>query len=945
MDFPDDQRHKLVDYTIEKYGKEQVAQIITFGTMAARGALKDVGRVMDVPLNEVTRLTQLVPAIPGKPITLKQALEEVPDLKRLYESEDTLKQVYDNAILVEGMTRNAGTHAAGVVIADKPLIEYVPLHRLTGTPITEQLNAVTQFEMNHLEAIGLLKMDYLGLSMLTIIRKACELIEQRHGKKYTLDNIPIHEKCIYELLSRGDVAGVFQVEGNGMKNLMLDMKPERFENIVAAISLFRPGPLEYIPTYNRRLHGEEQVKYHHPDLEGALGETYGILVYQEQIMRVARDFAGYSMGEADTIRKAVSKKNAEQLAKHKSKFRAGAEKKGYPGETADAIWADIEFFARYGFNKSHAAIYASITCQTAWLKASYPLEYLTALMTCEAGNTEKIASLIADVKKRGIEVLPPSVNWSEKDFAVDESKAKSDERRAKSTAQPSIRFGLMAIKNVGEGPIEAILEARKKGRFKDISDFAKRVDMGALNKRALEALIKVGALDEFGTRSQLLAGMDTIVGATLQARKAAEIGQGMLFGGLDDATDDTPLVSLPKNAPEIPRKELLMAERELIGTYVSEHPLAASLQHFTDLTNRTSADITEMDNGQPIVVAGMVTHVRPHTSKAGKPMAFSGIEDLTGTIELIVFPKTWEQYQDKIVKDKILVVWGKADVKEGGSPKILVDRVSDSVMKARSVDGDGGAVRQWGSEAVARDEDFGVPPGYAWSGDEALADADDPSAWMPPMPEMPDDWAVRDAELTSAQPAQPISLPTSLKATAYVPKQVNGLAVRDAAQGAAQSAAQSAARDVGLDDIRARLAAKPEVPNVFRGKAVDEDDEETEDRIPETEDRIPETEAKPFLPSTRSEQVLPTFKTPTFQPSNSLLTVVITRCGNSRTDIERLEAAHQVLLSFKGQQRFNIKLKNGGARDALIDFPNDTTRDCAELREKLVELLGADCVV
>ncbi|NJM41472.1 MAG: hypothetical protein HC853_12255, partial [Anaerolineae bacterium] len=836
-----------------------------------------------------------------------------------YESESTLKQVYDNAMLVEGMTRNAGTHAAGVVIADKPLIEYVPLHRLTGTPITEQLNAVTQFEMNHLEAIGLLKMDYLGLSMLTIIRKACELIEQRHGKRYTLDDIPIHEKCIYDLLSKGDVAGVFQVEGclsgdsyighdtikdlyarfnsenrvdrfgrgrfrtlscyldegsfrlnhinkviysgvkpvyrltdangqwikatadhhfltprgwvrleeldpikdqvlsktdasrvgrscaecgkplktvskraklcgscsarssanpsrpevrerisqsrmggipwnrgltaenaadtvwiqklqrygesqrgisferkygakraaeikaklsqlnagknnamygrppkytktytksghredlghyvrssweadlarvfrfldldyqyepktfeltrangttitytpdfyvpslrkyfevkgwmdavsaekialfekqypneqltvvdktyfaelqlaysdlvqwecpqipenaqwvpiksiefvgeedtydiqmeapgnnfvangfvvhnSGMKSLMLDMKPQRFENIVAAISLFRPGPMEYIPTYIRRMHAEEKVSYHHPVLEPILRETYAILTYQEQIMAVARDFAGYSMGEADTIRKAVSKKNAEQLAKHKSKFRAGAEKKGYPGETADAIWADIEFFARYGFNKSHAAIYASITCQTAWLKATYPLEYLTALMTCEAGNTEKIAGLLADVKKRGIEVLPPSVNWSEKDFAVDESRAKSQEPRAKTAPQPSIRFGLMAIKNVGEGPIDAILEGRQKGRFKDISDFAKRVDMGALNKRALEALIKVGALDEFGTRSQLLAAMDTIVGATLQARKVRRrLGQGMLFGGLE----------------------------------------------------------------------------------------------------------------------------------------------------------------------------------------------------------------------------------------------------------------------------------------------------------------------------------------------------------------------------------------------------------------------------
>lgn len=545
MDFPDDQRHMLVDYTIEKYGKEKVAQIITFGTMAARAALKDVGRVMDIPLTEVTRMTSLVPAVPGKPVNLKQALEDVPDLKNIYNSEETLRKLYDNAMLVEGMTRNVGTHAAGVVIADKPLIEYVPLHRLTGTPITPQLNAVTQFEMNHLEAIGLLKMDYLGLSMLTIVRRASDLIEQRHGKRFTLNDIPIHEKSIYDLLGRGDVRGVFQVEGEGMKNLMINMKPQRFENIVAAISLFRPGPLEYIPTYNRRLHGEEPIKYHHPDLEGALGETLGILVYQEQIMRVARDFAGYSMGEADTIRKAVSKKNAEQLAKHKAKFRAGAEKKGYPGETADAIWADIEFFARYGFNKSHAAIYASITCQTAWLKANYPWEYMTALMTCEAGDTEKIAGLMADCKKRNIDVLPPSVNWSGRDFTIDdgeevksskvqkfegsESSKRSEPYKPSELSKPSarkkgIRFGLNAIKNVGAGPIDAILEARAKGGpFKDISDFARRVDFGQVNKRAVEALIKVGALDEFGPRHQLLAAIDIIVGATATADRKSVV--------------------------------------------------------------------------------------------------------------------------------------------------------------------------------------------------------------------------------------------------------------------------------------------------------------------------------------------------------------------------------------------------------------------------------------
>jgi len=1004
MDFPDDQRHMLVDYTIEKYGKEKVAQIITFGTMAARAALKDVGRVMDIPLTEVTRMTSLVPAVPGKPVNLKQALEDVPDLKNIYNSEETLRKLYDNAMLVEGMTRNVGTHAAGVVIADKPLIEYVPLHRLTGTPITPQLNAVTQFEMNHLEAIGLLKMDYLGLSMLTIVRRACDLIEQRHGKRFTLNDIPIHEKSIYDLLGRGDVRGVFQVEGEGMKNLMINMKPQRFENIVAAISLFRPGPLEYIPTYNRRLHGEEPIKYHHPDLEGALGETLGILVYQEQIMRVARDFAGYSMGEADTIRKAVSKKNAEQLAKHKAKFRAGAEKKGYPGETADAIWADIEFFARYGFNKSHAAIYASITCQTAWLKANYPWEYMTALMTCEAGDTEKIAGLMADCKKRNIDVLPPSVNWSGRDFTIDDGDDGPPTTDHRKNSRPSsvvggrktgIRFGLSAIKNVGEGPIEAILKARdevtldENGRpssvlrrpFKDISDFARRVDFGQVNKRAVEALIKVGALDEFGPRHQLLAAIDIIVGATATARKAAERGQGMLFGGMDDsAEDDSELVVLPKNAPEIPRKELLFFERELIGTYVSDHPLAASLQHLQETINRTSIDFTEADNGQPVVVAGMVNYVRPHVSKAGKPMAFAGIEDLGGNIELIIFPKTWEQYQDKIQKDKIIVVWGKADVKDGNSPKVLVDKVNDSVTRARSADTDS----VWFTPDPQYDllmpqdrpktEDGG--PKAADNGRQTIDDGSSANVkrqtsnvnpFDPPIPDdnpfYDEDGAVVDMPPWEALSATKPGEASNVKRETSIEKPVSKPAANGNGGGlqngkVVQYAPKPSPKTEDGVSLRDRFAHLPEVPNVFRGKAVDEaEDGEIEAEISievkgttieieatastVTDGRRSSVVGRPSQPS-KAKQANPAAN---FSPMlDRALMVQIVRSGNPRTDIDRLEAVHQVLLSFKGTQRFSIKLKNGGAHDAVVDFPNDTTNDCPELRAKLTELLGGDCV-
>lgn len=678
MDFPDDQRYQLVDYTIDVYGAEQVAQIITFGTLAARAALKDIGRVLDIPLSEVNRLTELVPNIPGKPITLKEALEQVPQLKQLYESEPHLRELYDKAMLVEGTVRNAGTHAAGVVIADKPLVEYVPLHRLTGTPLTPRLNAVTQFEMTHLESIGLLKMDYLGLSMLTIMRRACELIAQRHGKHYDLNTIPVHDPIIYETLSKGDVVGVFQVEGEGMRNLMMQMKPQRFEHIVAALSLFRPGPMEYIPTYIRRMHGEEHVTYHHPDLEPALKETYGILVYQEQIMRVARDLAGYSMGEADMIRKAVAKKNKEQLDKHHAKFVKGAVERGYPAEVAEKIWNDIEFFARYGFNKSHAAVYASITCQTAWLKARYPVEYFCALLTVESGDLTRMAKIVVDARQHGIRLLPPDVNRSEEGFTIEEI------HNARG-AQSAIRFGLLAIKNVGEGPVRAILEARRKGGpFRSLDDFLRRVDTSAFNRRVFEALIKAGAMDCFGDRAQLLAGIETILAAATAVRRATEVGQGMLF--FSSRAQEPELVTLPTRFPALSRRERLAAEKELLGAYVSEHPLENVLRALEHHITHESHRLSPADNGQKVRIAGVVTHVRPHATREGKAMGFAEIEDLFGRVELTLFPRAWEQFRELLVRDQAVLVEGKAEVSEGRTPKVIVDRVRTSLEIVRSAD-------------------------------------------------------------------------------------------------------------------------------------------------------------------------------------------------------------------------------------------------------------------
>ncbi len=872
MDFPDDQRHMLVDYTIEKYGKDQVAQIITFGTMQARAAIKDVARVLDIPPGEATRLSSLVPAIPGKPVSLTEALEQVPELRELYENEPHLKELYDKAITVEGTVRNAGTHAAGVVIADKPLIEYVPLHRLTGTPLTEQLKSVTQFEMGHLESIGLLKMDYLGLSMLTIMRKACELIRKRHGKEYNLANIPIHEPVIYETLSRGDVVGVFQVEGQGMRNLMMQMKPNRFENIVAALALYRPGPLEQIPTYIRRMHGEEPVTFRHPDLAPALQETYAIIVYQEQIMRVARDIAGYSVGEADTIRKAVAKKNAEALMKHKTKFREGAVAKGYSAELADAIFGDIEFFARYGFPRAHAADYAQITCQTAWLKSRYRLEYMTALMTCEAGNTEKIGLLISDAKAHGIEVLPPSVNRSFGEFSI-ESPPGAAQRGGK------IRFGLNAIKNVGEGPVQAIVAARERGGpFKSLTDFCRRVDSTAINKRVIEALIKVGAFDEFGPRHQLLAGMDQVIAAAAHTRKAAERGQFMLFGG--DALADEEMIALPKDAREIPRKELLAWEKELCGTYVSEHPLAASMAALRDFITRTSVELSEADHGQTVVVAGVITSVRPHVTKAGKSMAFAEMEDLFGRIELTIFPRTWAEQRDKIVPDKVLVIRGKAEVREGNAPKLLVDKVSDEVTHATAA-----------NESPASQTPYPAyeHPAGSVSVGEPAAPYDISNDYFPPPPEWDD--------IPYEAPPPPDSKPGA-------------------------SVTPSRPQAAG-EDYAARA------PNLTASNPV---------VMPKPNGRHSEPASKPAPNGGNT----PTGGAVPFTPREHLI-ITIRRSGDFRQDIERLEAVHQTLLAYQGPHTFAIHLRQAG-RDVVLDFPNDHTRDCPELRARLAELLGPGCV-
>ncbi len=674
LDFPDDRRYELIEYTVHKYGQEQVAQIITFGTLGARAAVRDVGRAMDVPLPEVDRIAKMIPAIPGKPISIQEAIEQVPELKQAAEN-DYVRELLDNASTLEGVARHASTHAAGVIISDKPLVEYCPLHRPTKGDGDSGIGFVTQWPMEVLESIGLLKVDFLGLSTLTVMRRACDLIKERHGVEFNLDNIPLEDPKAFELLASGDVMGIFQVEGSGFRRVLTEMRPRKYEHIVAVLALYRPGPMEYIPNYIRRMHGKEEVTYRHPKLEPILEETYGIIVFQEQIMRMATDLAGYSPSEADLMRIAVAKKKKKELLKHRKLFVEGSVKHGIPRQTVEAIFADLEAFARYGFPKGHAADYAVITCQTAYLKAHYPVEYITALMTVERHNIDKIGLLVAECRKMDIEVLPPDVNASDIDFNIEEEE----------DGKQAIRFGLGAIKNVGEGPVQTILAARRDGGpFKDLDGFCRRVDLRQINRRALESLIKVGALRPFGTRSQLLAAAEHIMGHSSSIHKAKDVGQMSLFGaetGLAFSAEEAILGALPE-IPEVPRKEILGWEKDLVGTYVSEHPLQGLVADLRNVITHLSGDLDDSLNGQMVTVAGMVSYVRRHTTKKGAPMAFVGLEDLQGLLEIIVFPRTWKETQDTWELDKIVVVRGRVDAK-GREPKIICENVTDYMRCVR----------------------------------------------------------------------------------------------------------------------------------------------------------------------------------------------------------------------------------------------------------------------
>ncbi len=661
LDFQDDRRDEVIAYVNQKYGTDHVAQIITFGTLGARAAIKDVGRALGMNYGTVDQVARLIPTRPN--IRLDEAMLEVKELQDMYSADDSLRKLIDTAKKLEGISRHSSTHAAGVVISRDPLIQYLPLQRASRD--SEQNSAMTQFSMENVAKLGLLKMDFLGLANLTLLAKAQEAIFQNQGVKLDLTNIPLDDKKTFELLASGETTGIFQLESSGMRRYIKELKPTKFTDISAMVALYRPGPMEHIPTFIRAKHGLEQVHYPHDDLIPILEDTYGVIVYQDQVLFIVRQFAGYSLGRADIIRKAMGKKNAEVMKKEKLNFIEGARVKGYSEEEANAVFALIEPFAGYAFNKAHSVSYARIAYETAYLKANYPIEYMTAFLNTYYDKTDRLITAIIECRRMGIDVLQPDINHSISSFTIEKS----------SGEKLSIRYGLAAIKNVGANAIEPIIKARNiGGEFKSIEDFCQRVDLRTVNKKVVESLIKAGAFDSIGKRGALITALDDIVALSQREQKQKETGQSNMFD-LFGRSADVPLPALNLQDYDAHLQQKLEWEKELMGVYFSEHPLTAIGPKLTELATVLCGEINTDNNGERVTLAGMVTSVRHASTKNNRVFLIVNFEDLNGSIEITVWSDVYAQTQDLWIEGNILVVDGNVRVRE--------DRVSINCIKAR----------------------------------------------------------------------------------------------------------------------------------------------------------------------------------------------------------------------------------------------------------------------
>ena len=659
-DFCVERRDEVIRYVTDKYGADRVAQIVTFGTMAARAAIRDAGRALGVALPEVDKVAKLIPSGPGG-MSIAQAIAGVPEIAVLYASNPSIRNLLDTAKNIEGLARNAGTHAAGVVISAGPLIDYTPLVRFGDGGIN------TQYDMVWVEKIGLLKMDFLGLRNLTVMDVAVKEIKRTGEPDFDLANIPDNDTKTFEMLSRGETMGVFQLESDGMRRVCMELRPSRLEDIIALVALYRPGPMDWIPQYVASKHGRVKPTYLHPKLEPILSETYGVACYQEQVMQMARDIAGFTLGQADELRKVMGKKQKDKIPVYREKFVAGAlEHSGINRALGEQLFAFIEPFAGYGFNKSHAAAYAWIAYQTAYLKANYSLPYLAALMSSVRDKTDKLVEYIDECKTLRISVLPPDVNESLVDFGV---------------VGEALRFGLAAIKGVGEGAVRAIIAAREDdGRFLDLFDLARRVDAKHVNRRVFESLIKCGALDSLpGHRGAKLAALDLALDAAARATRDAARGQFSLFGTVD----------APTLAPQLPdvvqptRAQLLAWEKETLGIYVSGHPLTDIQPQLMRAGATLVKELRSSDDDAMIAIGGLITAVRRVTTKSGSQMLIATLEDTTGSVEVVVFAKLYAATQQLFAEDALLLIKGRMRLRE--RPGAAEDAIPEMTVSANEV--------------------------------------------------------------------------------------------------------------------------------------------------------------------------------------------------------------------------------------------------------------------
>jgi DNA polymerase-3 subunit alpha len=733
--------------------------------------------------------------------------------------------------------------------------------------------------------------DFLGLITLSVMARACEMIEKRHGVHLDLNNIPLDDPKAFELMGNGQTAGVFQVEGSGMTRWLMQMKPRTLDHIIAMVALYRPGPMSFIPDYIARMHGEAEVEYRHPKLKPIFEDTYGIPVYQEQLMRAAVELAGYTPSESDDLRKAISKKKKEDIDKHRRKFVQGAVNQGMEKEIAEAIYSDWEEFARYGFNKSHAADYGVIAVQTAYLKAHYTAEYMTALLSASAGQTEKVALYVADARSMGVPVLPPDINSSNWDFDIEDIAGK-----------PSIRFGLGAVKNVGEGAVKLIIEERNRnGKFKDLNEFARRVNLRAVGKRALECLIKVGALDSFGNRAALLASLERITSISEAHFRAAEAGQLSLFGVETGVVEE---IHLPE-VNDVDKREMLNWERELIGLYISDHPLTEYQQTLAQIVTYFSGQLPEAQHEEKVRVAGLITNVRPYTTKTGKPMGFVTLEDIQGTIELVLFPKTWEKYREQMPVGQIVIVEGKVDA-SNSPPKILVDAIKTELKVT-----------------VAADE---IAPQIPQA-QETPKPLHDKPVTAP---------AKKAAQPSKPIPSKPAPMPSIAESTAGYASNFDDMPPPP------ENFPEGWEVDWQPSFDQAAIAARPE-PKFEKNEPVVPPRLQTESLSAESidDEREQAEAAREALSKSLPSIYVPLAKEADQTHPPKQITVILRSTGDKERDKRRIKTIYGTLISFHGRDRFSFHVFENG-KGHLIDFPSETTRICPEMLERLKKLIDEE---